>query len=179
MAGCGVGNMTLGESIVLYITAAISVLGLVLSIVQLRLEILNRRNALRENLFNRQFDCYLELMNKIVLAEREYRRLINQKINGISELDKLDLLIDGVDFYFTENEFLFPDQMHKITNQFIIDLHNFYKLICSKNTLSITYKEAKDMSKKFVYFQINISKELGIETLSQENRNLARSKRQE
>lgn len=164
------------ESIVLYITAGVSLGGLTISILAYRLEISNRRNSMREVVYVKQFEFYLEFNRLTASIDDvffECYHLINDKKPTVSVAERLEKRIDKLDNHFSSHEILVTDVLYLRMNDYIKRSYDNLKMIKDNNS-SLDKKSLDDVIKASTELHIEIMDCCGIEELSKENTDVAK-----
>ncbi len=164
--------MTPAETIVLYFTAASSLGGLIIGY---RLELHNRRNSMRELVYAKQFEFYLEFNRLTASIDDvffECQNLINDKKPTVSIAERLEKRIDKLDNHFSAHEILVTDALFEMMNNYIKQSYVILKMI-KENNSSLDKKVVDVILTGSTELHIEVMDCCGIEKLSKENTNLA------
>ena len=164
------------EMVILIVTAVISLLGLILGILNIIISIKNRRNSLREKVFEEQLKFFLEINKMNSHINEQVFNLVGPESNRLKAFNELDKIIDNFNTLFESSEILLPDILYihiddfiNYMNQILIEHH--------KNESSYTSETLTKISRSIVDINFDMADYLGLEKLSDENRKLARGKK--
>lgn len=172
-----------------YIAIIISISTLIISGLTLWISFKNRRNNLRENIYNRQLDIFQKLFSLIIDLEdliddwrvirhetanlREFE--IHKELNDINE--QIEIVQTKLGTELSKAQLLLPEDVSKA----FFELEKYFFGI---NRTSFTWKEdprnieANKLSDQIFKLEDSIRKYIGLEKLSQENRSLVKSARE-
>jgi len=140
------------------------ILAIVISFIAIVISIKNRRNSLRENIYNRQLDSFEEIQRKITnLVAIVYNYYENKEEK---EYVKMHEKNDELTSYLESKAVLLPE----LTFNKIGEFNN----IISAVILEERKVELREVSKKYVEIENEMRCFIGLEKLSKENRKLTR-----
>jgi hypothetical protein len=168
--------MDLAESIVLHITAAVSLGALMMGFLSYRLEQKNRGNALRELVYAKQLDFYLEF-NRIGALIEDKCVLFSSDDDKHDFLKEFDELGEELDLFFSKNEILVAENLYTPISDFVKAIHRTSIKLETLNSTQIE-NELTEISKKFTEVLFEIMDGLSIDELSIENDNVTERLRQ-
>lgn len=135
----------------------------------------NRRNSLRENLYDRQIDAFQKVLTDSIVIESMIDEYFEEKkLNQKAEADELkEQILDKIEdftLFDLTNSFLMPDkidkEIFKVSEQF-----NSISVKLIKNTL--LEEDTNALSYLLTDLQEQIRDFIGLEKLSRENEKLA------
>lgn len=146
----------------------------IISVIALFFSIKNRKNALRENLYNRQLDVFQNLFDTIIQLELSLEEwVINYDIEDevwIDEnIDDLMDIIDRLDYELSKAQLILPDKMTDEFDKFIIYYNSLEGAVYKRQISEIDLKEFGD---KIFDLETAIRDFIGLEQLTKENRKL-------
>lgn len=157
------------------ITVVAVTVSVILSAFSVLISLKNRRNALREKVFEKQFDMYMEFSEKAALIDTLLTNLNTKYSNNKETTQHLFNQIQGVDHILTKSEIIIPDDLYKSFNEFM----NY----CNDRIIQIMEKpeeflnnEKKEFIKRIFDFEMEIRDYIAIDKLSEENRKLAKNR---
>jgi len=138
------------------------------------ISIKNRRNALRENLYNRQLDAFQKVIDEIVdiedlvddyLAEKELNQQEEMNFAKEKSLEKIEKFLH----FEIKNALLMPDkidiEISKVTLQLNMMVSKFYSNELLKEDSEVLGNKIFDLEQEIRSF-------IGLEKLSRENQRL-------
>lgn len=165
------------------IAIAASSATLIVSIIALLISIKNRKNSLRENLYNRQLDIFQELFSEVIELEEllldwkiihtEFEKEndsleIKELREELDELEEdIEYLSDELDMKLSKVQLLLPDE---IAEQFDNFMTSFNKIEWRKLKRSLKELDLKEFGNQIFKLEDSIRKYIGLEKLSKANR---------
>lgn len=166
------------QYIILIVTAVISVLSLVLGFFNYLTSLKNRRNALRERVFEAQFDFFKKINELNAAIGEQVFEMASNNQNSQAPLRRLDKLVDEYDMFINSNEILIPELIYNHLDDFINYLNQKISRIYRGESDAME-ELLKEVSSIVVNINYDLIDYLGIEKLSQENVKLAKGRRVE
>lgn len=157
----------------LIFTALISISGLILGIQNMRISFKNRRNALREKVFEEQLIFFLEINKMNALITEQAYNLASPNFDSSSTLNELEKLIDKFNILFEGCEILVPPTLYSYFDSFINHINQVLKDYY-KDESSYTKEKRTETTRLIIDINDGMKDYLGLEKLSDENRKLAR-----
>lgn len=138
----------------------------------------NRRNNLRENLYNRQLDAFQKVIDEIIdiedlvdeyLAEKEMKQQKEMNTAKEESLDRIEKFLH----FEVKNALLMPDKIDIEISKVTLQLNKIVGKLYGNELL----KEDSDvLSDKIFDLEQEIRSFIGLEKLSRENQRLTKSK---
>lgn len=165
------------QNLILIVTALVSIIGLCLGLMNFFLNVKNRRNSIREKIFSKQLDLFLELNGLLGAIMDNSHFLWHPKIRNKEDVvDELDNLTDQLDEKITHNEIIIPDELNSnftvLLNYLNNSLREYYE-----DDLSFTEEKKTLITATIIDIYIDIEDYMSIDNLSKENMRIARGKR--
>ncbi len=168
--------MNTTQFVILIITAIVSVSGLVLSILNAIINKKNRRNSLREKVFQKQFDFFMKMNEFVALINHELDEFNQEASNNEESLDVIYELIEGLDLHVSKNEMIIPDELYKDIYKYVTALYDLLSEMIKDHSF-LDKDNGNDVLDLDIDLQMDIINYLGLEKLSRENMELARGMR--
>lgn len=169
--------MTDIQNIILILTAIVSVVSLSLGIMNFSINVKNRRNSIREKVFDKQLELFLEFNSLMGDIMDKSNSLWHPKIKNNDEIsDELDDLVDELDEKLYRNDIIIPDELDSnftvLLNLLNNSLSGYYQ---DKNSFTVETRNKINSAIIDIYF--DIEDYMAIENLSKENMRISRGKR--
>lgn len=159
----------------LVVTALISFSGLILGIQNMRVSFKNRRNSLREKVFEEQLNFFLDINKMNALITEQAYNLASPNFDSSSTLNELEKLIDKFNILFEGSEILVPPTLYSHFDDFINYINQVLKEY-DKDESSYTKEKLTKITRLIIDINDGMKDYLGLEKLSDENRKLVRVK---
>lgn len=164
------------QFITLIIAALTGLGGLAVSLYNLRLNSSNRKNFMRERVYNYQFDFFVKL-NKYTADIEFSLGEINQPDTNLSDaINKFNKAVDDLDYYTASNDITIPEIVYYPLDEYVKFLIKISARI--SNDPSYLTKKVWD---EFIYHDTNVHsliiEHLKLEELGIDNKNLVKSRR--
>lgn len=165
------------QNIILIVTALVSIISLSLGVMNFFLNVKNRRNSIREKIFSKQLDLFLELNSLLgAIMDRSHSLWHPKTMNKEEVVDELDNLTDKLDEKIAKNDIIIPDELDNNFTVLLNYLNNSLKEYYEDNS-SYCEEKKKHISDAIIDIYIDIEDYMSIDNLSKENMKIARGKR--
>ncbi len=169
--------MTSLQNIVLILTAAISVISLGVGLLNFLLNVKNRRNSIREKVFEKQLEFFLELNGIMSEIMSQSHALWNPKIESTDEdITAFDENIDLLDDKVSKNSLIIPDELDS-NFTVLINFVNEYLSDYYKGDSDFTEEKHEKITLTIIDINIDIEDYLAIDNLSNENMKISKGER--
>lgn len=154
----------------------INLVAIIISLIAIIISMRNRRNALRENLYDRQLGYYIELHNSLLdIEDLILDWEVEQKAGDIHERERIFDKIDSEYNRFLTISMKASLMMPDDTERELMKLTKFFHQILNKiRDNNFTDEDSKSISDKIFDFEDGIRNIIGLEKLSRENRRLTK-----
>lgn len=168
----------------------ISIVTVVISIAALFITLKNRRNAIRENLYNRQLNILQSLFNEIYkyelllddldveldyqkelehIEDEDEKKDVEKKISEIE--DELIKTADDLTYELSKAQLFLPDEITEEFYRFLKDFNKIHGPVFKKR---LTEKQIEEFGDKIFDLEKAVRDYIGLENLSKENRRLVK-----
>jgi hypothetical protein len=164
------------ELVTLIIAALSGLGGLIISIYNFRLSKSNRRNFMRQKVYEHQFNFFMGLNEHMAIIEDELGHINQDWINTKEAKQNLFNANSRLDMFVRKNELIIPNQVLGPLEDYTAFLQKNVTAIIV-DTSNVSEEFWNELYSRYFNLQTEINENLNLDQLSRENKTLARKKR--